>query len=125
MPRIPNIPPLLGRRPPVSEPAEFGVHLRLELELEDPTDQENLENASLRLLEVVEKDAADIALGPVSGCNFSTGEIDIEFTVMAARSSELHEKISRVVKVIESVFPTARERSSETEAAAPREPVPA
>lgn len=103
----------------------FAVHLRFTLDGEPSREQ--LEDASLEALEVVEARVGDVAVGAVSGCDFATGEIELDFTVLAERSSELHKKVGRVVRVLEDAFPCAHERSSETEAA-PRAhiaPVPA
>ena len=120
---FPNPLALLRGQP--ADPDVFAVHLRFTLD--GTPSREELEDASLEALEVVEARAGDVAVGAVSGCDFSTGEIELDFTVLAERSSELHKKVSQVVRVLEDAFPRAHERSSETEVA-PRaqvSPVPA
>jgi hypothetical protein len=98
------------------EPRAFQVHLTLQFDTCES--RQALEDASLRALTVVEQRAGDVALGVASGCDFDAIELELDFTVEASRSSELHERIGRVVRVLETEFPTAHERSSETEATA-------
>lgn len=122
MPQIPSIPNLIELLRRRVEPVDRSVsefHVHLVLEPDEPLDRAALEAASLRALEAVETRCGDVALGTVSECNFETGEIELDFTVLAARSSEVHEKIGKVVRALEAGFPGARERSSETEASTP------
>jgi hypothetical protein len=94
----------------------------MEADSGDAVPRAQLEDLAVKVVEAVEVHAATVALGPVVACDFSTGEVELEFTVEALRPSEVHQRISVVLSVIERYTPMAIERVSETE---PVEPVPA
>lgn len=115
MPRHLNPLALLRGRtaePDGDEPTAFQV--RLSFELGPNPAREALEDASIQALELVEETVPD-ALGPVAAVDFSTQEVELDFTVLATRSSQVHETIGRVVQLLETEFPLASERSSATE----------
>jgi len=82
-----------------NERSEGNVNLRLELEHD--CDRKTLEELSIEVLEAVERHAADIALGPVSGAHFDPPVIELDFTVIAASRSEVQQIAARVMQIIE------------------------
>lgn len=112
-------------RPTDDELHEFQV--RIQFDLGHAAGRAELEEASARAVEAVEDRVGDLALGVVAACDFDQSEIELEFTVLAARSSDLHARVGRVVQVIEAAFPAVRERSSGTQVTQPpaAQPVPA
>ena len=85
-----------SERPPV---ASFQVVANL-CAVDGATNAE-LEAAADRALEILTERAAGTALGPVVGCNFEAGSVEIEFTVEASSPTELHRKIGEAFRRLE------------------------
>src|SRR5688572_31002872 len=111
------------RTPSIAREVQVRARLQaLDVDSGQQISRNRLEDLAVDVVEAVEAHAATVALGPVVACDFSSGEIELEFTVEAMRPSEVHQRISVILSVIERYTPMAIERVSETE---PAEPVPA
>lgn len=76
---------------------DYDVTLSLDLEPGgDP-----VEALALRVLDVVERHAAEVALGPVVGGTTDPPVIELEFDVIAASSAAAHQRVARVIGIIE------------------------
>jgi len=80
----------------------------------DQVDREALEDLAFAVLEAVELDAADIALGAVVACDFTACAIELEFDVAASTGSEVHRLIGQILDAVEVAVPLARESTSKT-----------
>jgi hypothetical protein len=64
-------------------------------------DRDELEEHMFQVLEAVENQAADVAMGVVVSCNFADHSIELGFTVVAETQSEAQAKASRVLEAVE------------------------
>ena len=80
----------------------FEAHVVLRLEAVDPCPEDVLEDISDQVLAVIERGAADVALGPVIAWNVDTYVIEVDFTVEATSNAEVHHKIGNVIGLLET-----------------------
>ena len=66
-----------------------------------PRSADDLERDAIRLMEVLETDAATLAIGPVVACSFENSSIDVRFSVEADSSAAIHQQISEVVAILD------------------------
>lgn len=62
---------------------------------------DELEGIADQLLEVLEKHASDLALGPVVGYDVEQSQVEVEFTVEARNPEELHKKLGQFARLLE------------------------
>jgi hypothetical protein len=80
------------------------VDASLELIAAVPRTADQLEQDAFRLLDALNGNVAEIALGATVACNFEKSIIDLLFTVEATSTADVHRKISEVTDVIEHAF---------------------
>jgi hypothetical protein len=77
------------------------VHVRLRLVVEGEPSEDRLEELAFRALAVMEEHGADVALGPAVSCEFETHVIELDFDIEAHEASEIHQRISDAMGVLE------------------------
>jgi hypothetical protein len=71
----------------------------------ETVDREQLEDRMFEVLNAVEQHASEIADGAGVAANFPRSEIELVFTVFAERPSEVHQRVSDVMAVVERHTP--------------------
>jgi hypothetical protein len=73
----------------------------LRLEFSDAAGRDELEERVVAMLDVVERHAAHLALGPVASGEFDPPVVEFDFDVVANTQSELFVQIAELLKIIE------------------------
>jgi hypothetical protein len=94
------------------------VDASVELISAGPRTPEELEQDACVLLDAIEAQVADIALGATVACNFEESIIDLLCTVEASSTAEVHRKLSTISEVIERAFAQDELRMSTAPSAA-------
>ena len=87
--------------------------------------REELEDWAAVIQEVVDERAGDAAPGVAVRCIYEPLTVEILFTVENATPAEVHQRVTAVVSVIQTVVPSAFNTDTATRSADPREPVTA
>ena len=91
---------------------EYDVVLRLQTP--KPPSQEALEELSIEALEAVERDAGEVVLGIAAACEFNPPAIVLDFSVTAASTIEMHDKLREVLAALVNNLPITIEALSES-----------
>lgn len=75
-----------------------------ELPSQGPRSAEDLEQDVLRVMDALEGNAGDLAIGPSVACNFETSSIDVRYSVEADTSTEIHQRIAMISEIVEHAF---------------------
>lgn len=67
----------------------------------ETVDRDQLEERMFEVLQAVEEYASEIADGAGVALNFARSEIELVFTVFADRPSEVHQRVSDVMAIVE------------------------
>jgi len=97
-----------------TEARKRSVDAEVELIAAVPRTPDQLEQDAFRLLDALNTDVADIALGATVACNLEDSIIDLLFTVEASSTAEIHRKMSVVSDIIEQTFADDEVRASTT-----------
>lgn len=81
------------------------AHVQITMAAQGPIDEASLEDSAMRALAAIEEHATGVALGPVVAWNVERGDIDLDFTVEAATTSEVHQRVGIVMAIIERTLP--------------------
>lgn len=65
---------------------------------------ETLEERAFAVLDALERDLAEIVIGPTMACDFHNGRINLLFDLEGHSESEIQEQIGRVVTAIEQTL---------------------
>lgn len=74
--------------------------------------RQELEDAAEHALDLLLTHASDVALGPAAGVSFDKCQVELEFTVVATTSAELHKKLGKVMRLLEQEGPMRPSGSS-------------
>lgn len=81
--------------------SKFAILVAGTLEWATPPSAEQLEENADRVLDVLEDEFGDIAIGPVVGVDLTRPGIDVRFSVEGASSAEVHQHISKISERID------------------------
>src|SRR5437868_5464790 len=81
-------------------PLSSEFHVLLSIAPEPSTDRD-LQQLSTYVLDVLREDAQGLALGPVTAIDLDERMIELELTIEAEAASEVHQKISEILAVLE------------------------
>jgi hypothetical protein len=71
----------------------------------ESVDRDELEDRAFEVLDAVEQHAGGIADGAGVAANFPRHEIELVFTVFAAKPSEVHQRVADVMAIVEQHTP--------------------
>lgn len=103
-----------------NEAAMTAYDVALTLEIHAELASGAVEELAEQLLEALERDAADVALGPAVGGRLSPPVIEVEFDVEASGPSDLQQKVAAVVRLVETALaetPVELAQASQTRSA--------
>jgi hypothetical protein len=90
----------------------ISVDVCTELVARAPRSREQLEQDAFRMLDAIESEVAEIAIGPVVACNFEKPSIDLMFCIEGSSTEDVHRRVGAVAEVIERVFSEGELRTS-------------
>jgi hypothetical protein len=70
------------------------------------------EQDAFRMLDAIESEVGEIAIGPVVACNFEKSSIDLMFCIEGASTEDVHRRVGAVAEVVERVFAEGELRTS-------------
>lgn len=92
--------------PSSQEPATTKTQFQVVLDLgTEPNDDDQLAVVAEQVLDALIAEAAGLALGPVVGVDLDQRVVQVEMTVEAASTSEVHQKLGLVLGALERGTP--------------------
>jgi hypothetical protein len=73
----------------------------LMLDAAEPLPREVLEAWTARAEDVLEAQAADLALGASAAANFASNSIEIDFVVAVESPAEIYDRVGRVMRILQ------------------------
>ncbi len=74
--------------------------------------EEQLEQDAFRMLDAIESEVGEIAIGPVVACNFEKSSIDLMFCIEGSSTEDVHRRVGAVAEVVKRAFAEGELRTS-------------